>query len=437
MNIDSKKYFIKSYEHNIININYPISKLIPYTKFKGIKNNGNTCFFNSALQLLNSMELFRNYFIKIDKDDCDLFSCALKTFFTLMEIEDNKPIDLINITLTHKNEKKTLLNILTEDFYNLHEGFGGMYDCSEYLIKLLSILVNVYDKNFNNIHVINRLSRLYEFNIIDMRNCRDYSNSKRRQSLHRSGQPTNTYHIYLLLKINVDKDNLQNLINNYFSIKQQDKEYSGNCSKLLEKVRDENISYDENQFIPILNDCNRYIIISLNRRKNLSNEYEKKNYSIIPNDIIHIRNRNYKLISLAMHVNNNHYITVIFDDLGNSFLLNDEEKTKTSKYLDSDRINTNGVIFIYCYNGDTSENTNIKYLENLDLSNNKFINLKLLSDDIKIKENINACEFPTQEENFMIEKNIGPKKVLNRCKSKYYKKYLKYKNKYLELSKYR
>jgi ubiquitin C-terminal hydrolase len=89
---------------------------VPYNNFIGLKNNGNTCFFNSALQLLNSMELFRNYFLKLEIDDCNVFTLALKTVFTLMNFNDNNPIDLDKININHNGiiNKSLLVNLILE-----------------------------------------------------------------------------------------------------------------------------------------------------------------------------------------------------------------------------------------------------------------------------------------------------------------------------------
>jgi hypothetical protein len=423
---------------------------VPYNNFIGLKNNGNTCFFNSALQLLNSMELFRNYFLKLEIDDCNVFTLALKTVFTLMNFNDNNPIDLDKININHNGIiNKSLLDILINEFKK-SDVEQEQHDCSEYLIYLFDKLETLLDAPTYNLHIKNRLSRLYEFNLIEMANCID--DSGKNEILLRVGQVSNTYYQQLLLQIKEDNTSLQDLINDYFKITDNnDKSPIDKCSILFGKSKDSKYSFlNKKQYIPILNDCNKYIIISLGRIGNLINEQsterDKDNTSIEPNTLLHIRNRLYKLNSLSIHINEPpHYVSISYDENDEPFILDDNTKEKSSDYLTQEYINENGVVFIYRYLKDTYENK-ITYLPGINIHDtDSFINLGLLKDDIEIKGNINSCDFPTSLEFLLKDKENKAKKLLYKCKKKhnekymltsnYYIKYKKYKNKYLKLKK--
>jgi ubiquitin C-terminal hydrolase len=476
MIIDSSIFFYDKQIDSSIPPNIPINNCrkalsVPYDELCGLYNNGNTCFFNSALQLLNSMELFRNYFLKLQVSQCDLFSCALKTLFTIMKISKGISINLENITLTHNEKTFTLFQILIEDFYKKNGEsmeVREQHDCSEYLIHVLNKIEETYNNKENLNHINNRLSRLYEFNIIKIRNCKNINDDiKLDESLHRSGQIQNTYFKYIpiLIKNGEDKygkDNiieLQNLINDFFSIvKVKNDSKSDKCIKLLNITKDqEHIYLDEEQSIPILNDCNKYIIIFLNRNNNQYSGRKGKitdNRStqiVIPNITIKIRNRNYKLNSLALHfggTGGGHYVELNYNDNSDyPVLLND--LIKTQEYNDIDSINRNNILFIYRYVDDSvGINNDIEYFHGININDPlSFINLRTSKEDEKIKDGINLCEYQTDQE---YQLKIGIKKT--RCRSKYrekyllnsksdssniddifFNKYIHYKNKYLKL----
>jgi len=451
--IDSSTFFNDKQIDPSIPPNIPIDNCrkalpVPYTEFIGLKNNGNTCFFNAALQLLNSMELFRNYFLKLNVKDCNLFTLALKTLFTLMKYNKNQPIDLKNIFITYNEEIKSLREILIYEFYHKHNDMsrGDQHDCSEYLNYLFEKLEYMFDKSQYKLNINNRLSRLYEFNIIKMGTC--INSGGKNEILIRVGQPTSSYFKNLSLEMHGKKyDNLQELINNYFSIDNNTEDFpTEKCSFVFGKSeRDTKVLINKIQNIPFLNDCNKYIIISLGRLNLIDkkNTERYKNTTIIkPNEFLHIRNRIYKLNSLSIHINApKHYVSVIYDELNKPFILNDDSKDYESKYLEM--INNNSVVFIYRYFADKEE-IDIKYFNGIDITNpSSFINKNNLKDDIKISGNINSCEFPIDSENYLSDKKNESKKLVYKCNKKhnekyllishYYTKYREYKRKYIKL----
>jgi ubiquitin C-terminal hydrolase len=447
MNIDSSTFFNDKQIDSSIPPDIPINnckiaKPVPYDELCGLVNNGNTCFFNSALQLLNSMELFRNYFLKLPVSQCDLLSCALKTLFTIMKINKGKSIDLEDIRLTHNGKTNTLFQILIEEFYkkNNDSMIGRkQHDCSEYLFHLLYKIEDTYHNKENLNHIYNRLSRLYEFNIIKMTNCKNIKdNSKIDMTLHRSGSIQDIYVKYISILIenyetkygkNIDIS-FQNLINDFFSIKKAENDVpSDKCINLLNKSKDnKDIYLDEEQSIPILNDCNKYIIIFLNRNNTKFTrgvgeiQDERSTQRVIPDKTIKIRNRIYKLNSLALHygdTGDGHYVALNYNDNSDFPVLLDDS-SKQSEYNNTDHINRNNILFIYRYVDDlVGINNDIKYLDGININDPvSFINLRTSKEDEKIKNDINLCEYQTDQE---YQLKIGLK---TKCKSKYRKKYL-------------
>ena len=97
-----------------------------------------------------------------------------------------------------------------------------------------------------------------------------------------------------------------------------------------------------------------------------------------------------------------------------------DDSSKQSEYNNTDSINRNNILFIYRYVDDlVGINYDIKYLDGININDPaSFINLRTSKEDEKIKNDINLCEYQTDQE---YQLKIGLK---TKCKSKYREKYL-------------
>jgi ubiquitin C-terminal hydrolase len=381
-----------------------LSANIKQSEYCGLENCGNTCYLNSLLQLLYSMELFRNYFINL-KNPHNICCCALKIIFTIMYTQNpkytkDKIIDISNIKINNIPINKILIN-------STGLNLGVQEDVQQFMSELIVILNNP----------IQLFPYLFSFNSINVIKCAGGD------KIFPTGEMIN-YALNVYVKEGID--NMQDLLNINYKIESDASDidicgttYSGNKKMELK------------QHILNIPDCNKYIIIHLHRYiddkqqpplkdskgniiiENGEKKYHqiKSNETVTPNPIINIRGVQYKLTGTVIHIgtrDGGHYVFGKYDDDGIiSFIIDDNKIDNQSRYRFI--INQEANVFLYRRIPDKIDEP-----------------IKLLVDEPhKIYKFKDLCT----SKGFMFSNIISDQATEER------NKYLKYKNKYLKLKK--
>jgi hypothetical protein len=425
----------------LLPISIPINNSIKYSdivnidKHLGIVNLGATCFLNTALQFLYSIEFLRNYYLIINPNRLDKLGCAIKTLFYIMYTNENRnSINLETIFLNYNEKSENLYSILS----NIDPRFNNknkQEDCSEYLKHLIN---NLFDQNS-----INNLDKLFNIYILDIKNC---SKGRVEKSIRFGNTIDNSIYKFIDLQIYTECDNIQKLINKYFSI-------NDNIEKTINKCKDllggDSIPINE-QKVPYFNECNRYLIISLNRFNFGDLSSQKIRQNIIANPKIYILNREYILTSCAIHIGNTtrvgHYVLHKFNNEG---IFNNEINDSNINRSSPQNINTDGYIFLYRLtniNDKQYAEYNIKQIK--ELINRGFedlINLNIMDGDTPFNIEQFNCNYINDTElsrQPIKKKELELQVIRSKCMNKYllmnkndidFNKYIKYKNKYLQL----
>ena len=411
----------------------------------GLSNNGNTCFINSAIQFIHSINLFRDYILDLDTKSASKLTKALQMVFKLMKYTPSTFINLINERL----EDETLYDILRGVFHLSPKHDNNSYDCSEYLINLINALRE------EDLHENNKIFNLFLIDSFEFLNCVNDEKVVKKNSLRRSSHTRETH-----IQINASNkgDSIIELLNTYLNKqKSSDDQYIDYCTgfnnlfktesveeyqyedvlnektcettreskrtgKQIEKKSYGKTRYTQNILIP--NDCNRYLIINLNR----FNDYGLKNTRIITIDKnIQLYNRHYIITSVCVHSGNldgGHYVWYKYDHNGLlSNLISDASNTHLKTHNPLYKIDESTTILLYRYISTTDK----KFIDK---------NLDFFIEDTNLYESLNTGLDPTemQDKKVEIDKiskcSNTPKFVVDKSRKI---KYLKYKEKYLKL----
>jgi len=209
-----------------INKHIRFSNVIDCSKNIGIENNGNTCFMNTTLQLLYSIEFFRDYFLQINSEGLDEISCAIKILFNLMYTKNSTDftINLKNLFIDYNGNVKSLRDVFTLEYKDFKT--FNQQDCAEYLQILFE---KILLENTNN------LDKLFNVYILDIIKC----STTDRSILYRAGSSNIKEIIFNIVQIEIDQHkcifDIQSLINNNFSVRENpiSEQENKNCNILL------------------------------------------------------------------------------------------------------------------------------------------------------------------------------------------------------------
>ena len=318
-------------------------------------NSGISCYLNSALQLLFSMDSFIDKIISLN---INLFNedtpqnNAIYALITIFEkMRKNEVLDLYKNTIQNKS-KKLMLDCLLDLAYR---NYDKTYTKSEINLnrnkqndpeEFISLLLQKIIEN-NEVKALN-LESVY-FNTFQKEfYCNDLTTH-----FSTTKTPLSYIQCSIINEYEINLTTLQDSIDNYtkISIYSQSNVIDGRCNN--EKPAYERI------FLNISQE-NQYIIIQLKRYKfiNASTTNKIKN-SVTPqqklkiisedDNITHRLEYTYELVGCILHSGDNsssgHYVYFKYIDDNNSVIINDSQVNKYNNQTNS--INTQGYFYLY------------------------------------------------------------------------------------------
>ena len=273
-----------------------------FTKITGLQNMGNTCFINSALQLL--------------------FNCPILVYV----INESNNETLIKYKQTFYDYFKDTTNtlgplILYKRYQKLNNNYFGITqeDAHEYL----TFIIDDIDELGKDIDIKN----LFEITLISKVNCDECNNSSKVTISEK------------ILSLSIDNCNtLDDCFQKLYNKEVLDNDNKWFCDKCNKKVISNKQIY--------IDHISNYFIICLNRFIFNNNNITKNNNNIIFPNIIFT---NYELRGIIYHmgsINGGHYICSITRDGNNWFLIDDTNIIDTT-YEKLEKLNNNAYILLY------------------------------------------------------------------------------------------
>lgn len=262
------------------------------TKITGLINIGNTCFINSVLQVLFHCDDFINIFSnKIFNDDN-----LIKYQQTISNYFDEKITSLGPLILYKRYQ----------EINTSYKGFS-QEDAQEYLIFIIDDIIELFKKN-NLKSEEDDIRNLFEIQLQTYLVCIQCGNSS-----------NINYKENLLILEKNDNSNIQNSIQNLIKVETLKNDDMWFCEKCKEKV--------PSLKKMLINKTSKYLILSLNRYIFIDNQLKKNNQIFDINKEISIKDDNFILQSLILHIGdieNGHYMAIIFKN-NKWILINDQD----------------------------------------------------------------------------------------------------------------
>ena len=237
------------------------------TSQKGLVNLGNTCFFNSTMQCLLSMEEFCNFFEEKDFDVDQPISRALQNFIKTYRKSQNMNVDPSTFVIEIKN-KIRLFN-------------GTQQDAHSFLELLLSLVFEENEPAKNEKSEIEKLFLTEHKDTITCKNC-----------LHKEERKSKSAIQWLFIMSSVEESILT-----YEGVEDYVDEHSQwKCPKCNKKVSS-GIKHK-------ITNTSEYFVINLNRFLDTKN---KNTRNINVNEIIEVNNIKYRINSFVCHTGNLNY----------------------------------------------------------------------------------------------------------------------------------
>lgn len=283
----------------------------------GLKNIGNTCFMNSALQLLVNCTVLSKFILNnnFKSEKINLYKKFLSEYF-------------INKVTTPNSIKE-----LVSQQNNIFSGYEQQ-DSHEFLVCIIDILNEEFKKEHKlnpkeilGVGMDNLINSLFNTNITSIIYCEKTGD----KSKNKVGETI------LSLPIRNSESNLSDSINDFTEIENLE----GDSKWFNDK---DNNYYDAHKRL-FIKSLPKYLIIHLKRFG--FNRFSKKNNSEVKMDQkININNNDFELRSIVFHIGNTgggHYISLVNSN-SKWFLFND---SNVSEITNIDNYVNKGYIYLY------------------------------------------------------------------------------------------
>ena len=254
-----------------------------FNKITGLKNMGNTCFFNSGLQLIFNCQLF-NKILLINKFDNLFFMGYKKTIEDYFNSSVNKLGPVILFKILSKTFNQFQINVQS--------------DASEFLLCFFELIENNLNKIETNFYKDYNNNKLYEY----LFNCKIISEIRCLETNEKFQVKESEKFLTLPIPDN-DNVTFNDCLKEYLKVENLDEDnlyFNEKINKLVKATKQ----------IKILN-TPKYLFIILKRFDNFLNKIDK---DVLIGNEIKINNCNYNIIGFIIQIGNlngGHYISCI------------------------------------------------------------------------------------------------------------------------------
>ena len=319
----------------------------------GLENCGNSCFMNSAIQMLFAIDEFREFILQSSINKSQVLS-ALQNIFKLMKSSKS---------YVQSNSLINSFKILQKS-YPENIPWGGQGDSQEFLSYLID--------------QVDAIKILFKCELDTSSYCKNNNNIITKEEVRKDPS--------LLISLDISKGNsLSDLIDQYRNVEKLDKSSGlSRCSQ--------NNSYIENNIVIPKN--NKYLFIQLQRSIYTQRGQQFVDKKINIEQHIKINNTKYTLLNVILRTGSNtsgHYINATYKD-GKLFKVYND--AHVSQNLGNFTLDNHAYILVYIRDRDSKNNVN----------QNNIIN-KLNKQSSKINNNIHK-KLAKQKEILEKEKKV-------------------------------
>jgi ubiquitin C-terminal hydrolase len=273
-----------------------------FTKITGLQNMGNTCFINSALQLLFNCPILVGVINESNNDKLKKYKQTFDDYF-------RETTNTLGPLILYKRYQK-----LNNNYFGISQE-----DAHEYL----TFIIDDIDELGKDIDIKN----LFQISLISKVNCEE-CNHYSKVSISEK-----------ILSLSIDNcETLEDCFQKLYNKEILDNDNKWYCDKCNKKVSSNKEIY--------IDQISNYFIICLNRFIFDNNRISKNNNNIVfPNSIFN----NYELRGIIYHmgsINGGHYVCSLTRDGKNWFLIDDTNIIETT-YEKLKQINNNAYILLY------------------------------------------------------------------------------------------
>ena len=248
------------------------------TNIKGLDNKGNTCYLNSALQILMQNKDLVNFFINTQFEDKNLIT--FKKFVTEYHNNDSNNLNLIQV--------KNIVGKKQQIFCGFQQN-----DSTEYILLLLDILDEAIKKEYKN----DIIDQIFSLSINQIVKCK----------LKKCNNISITKHTHKFLKFDIPEDDNNLTLDKCYNYYKRSEKLQDDNRWYCDKCKKKRIASKKT----VINKWSKNLLIHLKRFKQRGSRYIKNNQLI---DIPNIWKEQYHLKGMVIHsgsLNGGHYVSVV------------------------------------------------------------------------------------------------------------------------------